>query len=85
MMPPSGFALAGWGDGGEAWQWCRGLWVWEEELLEECRLLLLMFLCSLFLMMCGSGFWIPPKGILFVVCMLCSLIRRYRRIGRMLT
>jgi len=29
-----------WGDEGEAWQWRRHLWVWEEELLDECRLLL---------------------------------------------
>lgn len=27
--------------GGGAWQWCRRLWVWEEELLVECRDLLL--------------------------------------------
>jgi len=34
-------SLRGWGEGGEAWQWRRRLWVWEEDLLEECRLLLL--------------------------------------------
>jgi len=28
------------GGGGEAWQWRRGFWVWEEELLAECTLLL---------------------------------------------
>jgi len=28
--------------GGEAWKWRRRLWVWEEELLEECRLFLLI-------------------------------------------
>ncbi|KEH25429.1 hypothetical protein MTR_6g022740 [Medicago truncatula] len=32
--------LQGWGEGGEAWQWRRRLWVWEEDLLEESRLLL---------------------------------------------
>jgi len=32
--------LLGWGEGGGGWQWCRKLWVWEEDLLEECRLLL---------------------------------------------
>jgi len=32
----------GWGVGGEAWKWRRRLWVWEEELLEECRLFLLI-------------------------------------------
>ena len=26
--------------GGEAWNWRRRLWVWEEELVEECRTLL---------------------------------------------
>ena len=30
----------GWEDGGEAWSWRRRLWVWEEELVEECRILL---------------------------------------------
>jgi len=35
--------LLGWEDGGEAWQWRRRLWVWEEECLEECRNYCLMF------------------------------------------
>jgi len=26
---------------GEAWQWRRRLWAWEEDLLEECKELLL--------------------------------------------
>jgi len=26
--------------GGEVWQWRRRLWVWEEELVAECRILL---------------------------------------------
>ena len=30
----------GWEDGGEALNWRRRLWVWEEELVEECRILL---------------------------------------------
>jgi hypothetical protein len=30
----------GWDEGGEAWQWRRRLWAWEEELLGECRILL---------------------------------------------
>lgn len=30
----------GWEEGGEAWSWRRRLWVWEEELLAECRTLL---------------------------------------------
>jgi hypothetical protein len=30
----------GWGLGGESWSWRRRLWAWEEEMLEECRLLL---------------------------------------------
>jgi len=31
----------GWDDGGEAWKWRQRLWVWEEEMVEECRNLLL--------------------------------------------
>ncbi|GAU15866.1 hypothetical protein TSUD_40870 [Trifolium subterraneum] len=31
----------GWEEGGAAWQWRRQLWAWEEELLAECRNLLL--------------------------------------------
>ena len=30
----------GWEVGGDAWRWGRPLWVWEEEMLGECRLLL---------------------------------------------
>jgi hypothetical protein len=32
--------LLGWEDGGEAWRWRCSLWVWEEEMLAECRELL---------------------------------------------
>jgi hypothetical protein len=32
----------GWDEEGEAWKWRRRLWVWEEELVEECRTLLLI-------------------------------------------
>jgi len=39
IMVASMFYL-GWGEGGEAWQWRRRQWAWEEELLAECRLLL---------------------------------------------
>lgn len=43
--------LSGWEDGGEAWSWSRRLWVWEEELLDECRALLLtVYLQDLFQM-----------------------------------
>jgi len=31
----------GWDEGGDAWKWRRRLWVWEEEMLEECHNLLL--------------------------------------------
>lgn len=31
----------GWGTGGEAWMRWRRLWMWEEEMLVECRNLLL--------------------------------------------
>ena len=34
------FAL-GWDEGGGAWRWRRRLWAWEEELVKECRTLLL--------------------------------------------
>ena len=30
----------GWGVDGEAWSWQRRLWVWEEEMIEGCRILL---------------------------------------------
>jgi len=30
----------GWDVGGEAWEWRRRLWAWEEELIVECRTLL---------------------------------------------
>jgi hypothetical protein len=30
----------GWEQGGAAWQWRRQLWVWEEDMLVECRNLL---------------------------------------------
>jgi len=32
----------GWGEGGEAWKWRRRLWAREEDLVEECRTLLLI-------------------------------------------
>ncbi|GAU48351.1 hypothetical protein TSUD_267760 [Trifolium subterraneum] len=33
----------GWGVDGEAWEWRRQLWVWEEEMLRECQTLFLHF------------------------------------------
>jgi len=33
--------LYGWEKGGEAWRWWRRLWMWEEEMLDKCRSLLL--------------------------------------------
>jgi hypothetical protein len=30
----------GWEEGGKAWKWRKWLWMWEEELLVECRTLL---------------------------------------------
>jgi len=53
----------GWTEGGEAWKWRHNLWAWEEELLVECRSLLLIVVlqvdvedtwtwtCPLFLML----------------------------------
>jgi len=29
--------ILGWEERGEAWRWRRRLWVWEEEMLAECR------------------------------------------------
>ena len=31
----------GLGQGGDGWRWRRRLWVWEENLLEECRAFML--------------------------------------------
>lgn len=28
--------VLGWGVNGEAWKWCRSLFVWEEEMVREC-------------------------------------------------
>jgi len=53
--------------------------VWDEEILEECRLLQLDVLCRLFHLMCGSGFRIHQKVIQFMVFMICLLLRRPRR------
>ena len=30
----------GWGEGGGAWKWWRQLFAWEEELVEECKVVL---------------------------------------------
>ena len=27
----------GWDEGREAWKWRRSLWVWDEDMVEECR------------------------------------------------
>ena len=57
--------LRGWGEGGGAWQWRRRLWVWEEELLKECRLLLLNV--SLQPLSYDVWQWLPdPSGGYFV-------------------
>jgi hypothetical protein len=32
--------VLGWEEGGAGWRWRRRLWVWEEEMLEECKTLL---------------------------------------------
>jgi len=29
-----------WEEGGDTWSWRRRLWVWEEDMVEECRILL---------------------------------------------
>jgi hypothetical protein len=36
----AGMFSLGLGQGGEGWRWRRRLWVWEENLLDECRAVL---------------------------------------------
>ncbi|GAU50364.1 hypothetical protein TSUD_409370 [Trifolium subterraneum] len=36
----NGKLTKGWDTGGEAWEWRRHLWAWEEEMLGECQVLL---------------------------------------------
>lgn len=46
---------------GEGWSWRRRLWAWEEELLEECRALLLDV--ALFHIVSDTWMWLPdPIG-----------------------
>jgi len=52
--------------GGEAWQWRRRLWAWEEELLEECRALLLT--ASLQESLPDRWLWLPDQGGGYSVC-----------------
>jgi hypothetical protein len=40
MSTVAEMSALGWGGGGEAWLWRRQLWAWEEEMVEECRALL---------------------------------------------
>ena len=53
----------GWSEGVEAWKWRRRLWAWEEEMVVECRNLLLTVICRLILTMCASGFVTQVLGI----------------------
>jgi len=46
-------------EGGEAWQWRRRLWAWEEEMLEECRACL--FDVSLHVNVSDQWLWIPDS------------------------
>jgi hypothetical protein len=51
----------GLGQGGDGWRWRRRLWVWEENLLEECRAFLLDV--SLFPNVSDVWVWLPdPVG-----------------------
>jgi hypothetical protein len=56
----------GWEEGGEAWRWRRRLWVWEEEMLGECRRLL----NNIYLHHSMSDRWIwqPDIGEGYTVC-----------------
>lgn len=64
----------GWDEGGEAWKRRRRLWAWEEELLGECRLLLL----TVVLQVSGNDLfmWLPDRGVGYTVrgayCILTS-------------
>ena len=42
---------------GEAWQWMRRLWAWEDKMLEECRTLL--FDVSLHVDVSDQWLWLP--------------------------
>ena len=55
----------GWDEGGEAWKWRRRLRAWEEELLVECRLLLL----TMVLHVIGNDVWtwLPDPSVGYTV------------------
>jgi len=55
----------GWGEGGEAWKWRRGLRAWEEELLVECKLLLLTVVLQVTVN--DSWTWLPDPGVGYTV------------------
>jgi len=50
----------GWTEGGEAWKWRHNLWAWEEELLVECRSLLLIVVLQVDVE--DTWTWLPDPG-----------------------
>jgi len=52
--------------GGETWQWRRRLWAWEEELVEECRELLLTI--TLHESSSNRWLWLPDQTGGYSVC-----------------
>jgi hypothetical protein len=50
----------GWG--GEAWKWRRKLWAWEEEMVVECRSLLLSVMLQV-----DIRTWIPDPSAGYIV------------------
>ncbi|XP_024630227.1 uncharacterized protein [Medicago truncatula] len=55
----------GWEDGGAAWSWRRRLWVWEEELVEEYRILLTNVVVQLNVF--DRWLWEPDKHAGYIV------------------
>jgi hypothetical protein len=62
----AGMFSLGLGHGGEGWRWRRRLWVWEENLLDECRVVL--FDVSLVPNVSDDWVWLPD----LVGGLLCS-------------
>jgi len=50
----------GWEVGGEAWKWRRRMWNWEEDLVVECRSLLLTIMLQVDTEDVCT--WIPERG-----------------------
>lgn len=60
-------------EGGEAWQWRRRLWDWEEDLVRECRLPLSDIILQVSIATDGIGTLKIMVAILSVVFTICLL------------